>query len=79
MLVQLQQEHPDGTRDGFVAQAEFEEYSPDTQDKFRAWLADVRSRHPLPDGARWLVVNERSKYFFWAAPQSEAKAEKAIP
>ncbi len=31
------------------------------------WARDVQGRHPLPEGARWLMVNEESEHFVWAA------------
>ncbi len=34
--------------------------------EMRNWTRDVSGRYPLPEGARWLMVNEDSEYFVWA-------------
>jgi len=34
--------------------------------EMRKWTRGVQERHPLPDGARWLMCNEDSKHFVWA-------------
>ena len=71
-LVQLQHQYRDGTRD-FVAQNEFESLGANRD--FQSWVDDVRSRHPLPDGAQWLVVDEKSKCFFYQAAESDDETE----
>lgn len=43
----------------------------EAQDRFQKWQDDVRSRHELPEGSRWLVVNEKSRFFVWAAEKQE--------
>lgn len=37
------------------------------QTEMRKWTCDVHQRYPLPEGARWLMVNEDSEYFVWPA------------
>lgn len=32
----------------------------------RDWVRDVEERHPLPDDAKWLMINEESEHFVWA-------------
>ncbi len=34
--------------------------------EMRRWTKDVGERHPLPEGATWLMVNEESEHFVWA-------------
>ena len=34
--------------------------------EMRNWTHDVQERYPLPEGARWLMVNEESEHFVWA-------------
>ncbi len=64
MLYQVHQVHPDGTWE-FIAQGGFDEGT--MSKNFRAWIADVKSRHELPDGSRWWIVNEKSEKFVLAA------------
>lgn len=71
MRVQLQCRYPDGERD-FVAQTDIDDQSPDASRELQSWLDDVRSRHPLPNGAQWWVVNEASKYFFYQVAADSA-------
>ena len=35
-------------------------------EEIQKWTKDVQERHPLPDGAQWLMVNEESEHFVWA-------------
>lgn len=35
------------------------------------WIRDVQTRHPLPEGAKWIVCNEESKYFVWAVKSED--------
>ncbi len=39
---------------------------PANQEQMRAWIQEVQEESPLPDGAKWLMCNENSKYFVWA-------------
>lgn len=32
----------------------------------KAWCDEVVDEHPLPEGAKWMMCNEKSKYFLWA-------------
>ncbi len=34
--------------------------------EMRKWTRDVQERYPLPEGVRWLMVNEESEHFVWA-------------
>lgn len=38
-----------------------------SQKEMKKWWKGVAKRHPLPEGARWLCCNEKSKHFVWAA------------
>ncbi len=35
--------------------------------EMRAWVKSDQEQHPLPKGAKWLMVNEESEHFVWAA------------
>lgn len=39
--------------------------------EMREWQRDVSARHPLPEGAAWMVCNDKSKHFVWAVPHQE--------
>ncbi len=40
-------------------------------EEVRLWTKEVQSEFPLPDGAQWLMVNEKSEHFVWAVkPQT---------
>ncbi len=41
------------------------------QKEIRKWTKEVQDRHPLPEGARWLMVNEESEHFLWAVEPAE--------
>jgi len=36
-------------------------------DEMRKWTKEIKDEYPLPDGAQWLLVNEKSEHFVWAA------------
>jgi len=40
--------------------------------EMRAWEKEVAEDHPLPEGAQWMICNEKSKYFILAVEPSEA-------
>ncbi len=68
MLFQIQQQSVDDNKiHEFVAQREWT--TDDSQETMQAWIADVTSRHELLDRMQWLVCDENSPYFFWAANQ----------
>ena len=43
----------------FIAQSD----DVDSQLKSCAWIADVQSRHILPDSHVWMLCNEKSEHF----------------
>lgn len=70
MLLQLHHDDQQGNY-SFKAQSEFIEDETKTNDdlgKFiRDWIADVETRHPLPEGHIWMICNQDSEHFMWAA------------
>ena len=49
----------------FVAQIDVNNLKPYTN--YNEWVKDVQKRFPPKEGFCWLVCNEESKYFLWAA------------
>ncbi len=39
----------------------------------RNWLADTIDKYPLPEGAKWLLVNEKSPFFVMALTVEDQK------
>ncbi len=64
LLLQLHWQFDDRTE--MKAQSE-----PLGTDKMRAWVKAVGAEHPLPEGAKWLMVNEDSEHFVWAVEPRE--------
>jgi len=60
-LFQLHWQFKDGTTE-IWAQSKIK-----TIKEMKTWLKEVAERHPLPEGAQWLVCNTKSKHFVWAA------------
>lgn len=61
MLYQLHWQFKDGKTE-FIEQSEIR-----SQVEMRVWENDVVKRHPLPEGAQWLVCTEKSRHFLMAA------------
>jgi len=58
--------HHQSKKDGsieMIAQSDDIPEDEEAQQKFREWSLDVGARHPLPEGYRWLVCNEKSEHF----------------
>ena len=36
------------------------------------WIAETQTKYPLPDGACWLICNEKSEHFLLAVAEVEA-------
>lgn len=66
MLFQLHHIDPDGNHD-LVAQTELNDESP--RYALASWTADVCARHPLSEGMRRFVCNEKCPEFFWATAE----------
>jgi hypothetical protein len=68
MLIQLHQDHADGTSE-FIAQSDDFGDMPQAEfsKKLRAWIEGVQGRHSLPEGSSWHVHNEKSPKFMLAA------------
>lgn len=66
MVYQIHRQRIDNNRiTEMVAQGEPPEPFNDASsgDFFRDWLADVATRHELPDGWQWMICDEDSEYF----------------
>jgi hypothetical protein len=57
VLLQLHHQFKDGHSE-MVAQNEIR-----TNEEYDLWVQDVRTRHPLPEGAVWMVCTEQSEFF----------------
>lgn len=60
-LIQLHHQFKDGHTE-MMAQRDIQ-----NSREMRAFSDELMVAHPLPEGAQWLVCNEKSKYFVWAA------------
>jgi len=49
-----------------------------SESEMAAWEKDIATRHPLPKDAQWLVCNEESKHFVWAAKDDGFDATSMI-
>ena len=38
-----------------------------TEEEIRTWTKEVQAGNLLPDGAEWLICNDDSDFFVWAA------------
>lgn len=38
-----------------------------SQAEMKLWWNEVAEEHPLPEGAQWMVCNEKSRHFVWAS------------
>lgn len=63
MLYQLHWQFKDGTTE-MRAQKEI-----NTEAEMRSWQKGVAERHPLPEGAQWMVCNEKSEHFVMAVTE----------
>lgn len=61
-LLQLHWQFKDGHTE-MRAQNEFKFERWKTNKEFVEWLKEIQKTHPLPDGADWMVCNEKSEYF----------------
>jgi len=57
MLLQLHHQFPDGHTE-FCSQTDIE-----THQEIRKWEQETAEQFPLPEGAQWLVCNEKSRHF----------------
>ena len=64
-LMQLHHEFRSG-RTEFVAQTD-----PKSLDEVQTWLKDVQPRHPLPEGATWMICTEESEHFVMTEAEEE--------
>ena len=64
-LMQLHHHFTSG-RTEFIAQKDVESH-----DAIRTWLRDVQKRHPLREGATWMICNEESEHFVWMEAEEE--------
>lgn len=62
MLVQLHHQNKKTSHCEMAAQADIDGVS-----GFREFLEDVRGTNPLPDDCIWMLCNEKSPHFLWAA------------
>lgn len=69
MLYQLHHQFKDGHTD-MRAQKSFD-LSKSRDSDVRNWTKGVQERHPLPDGANWMICDEKSKHFVWAVDKEE--------
>jgi len=63
MLYQLHWQFKDGTTE-IMAQG-----SPSDPKEMQEWVRETTKEHPLPEGAKWLMCNEKSKHFVWTAEE----------
>lgn len=59
MLLQLHHQFKDHNE--FCSQKEI-----NSDEERRGWIKETQVNYPLPDGAQWLVCNEKSEYFLFA-------------
>ena len=64
MLYQLHHQFKDGHTE-MMAQCDTKEFS-SLDREYHLWVAGVMREHPCPEGAQWLVCNEKSEFFEWA-------------
>ena len=62
MLYQIHHQFKDGKTE-MCTQTEMDVYN---HDKMRALVNHTRKSHPLPEGAIYMVCNEKSPHFVWA-------------
>lgn len=63
LLYQIHHEDIASGESKMIAQRDFD----DCHEQFRQWFKDVESRHPLPEGKRWMVCNQGASKFVTAA------------
>jgi len=61
MLQQLHWQFKNGTTE-MRAQQEIS-----TDAEMKAFWKETKKRHPLPEGAQWLLCDESSEHFVWVA------------
>ena len=42
-----------------------------SQEEMKSWWGEVAKDHPLPEGAEWLICNEKSRHFVWAVHKAK--------
>lgn len=65
MLYQLHWQYKDGTTD-IRAQREI-----NSHDEMKEFVKELREEHPLPDGAIWMICNDKSEHFVWAKAEEQ--------
>ena len=75
MLVQLHFEYPDKTE--FVAQAEIPDDATQKEldEIVYPWVKCIKKRHLLPEGCTWLLCDQKSRLFVWAADRIDPNKE----
>ena len=65
MLHQIHHQWPDHTE--MVAQKDLSGDFSET----REWVKEIKASHPLPQGAQWMMCNEKSEFFVWARKEGK--------
>jgi hypothetical protein len=71
MLWQIHHQFQDGHTEMI---AQHEEMLPE---QMRDWQKEIALDWPLPEGAQWLLCNEKSEYFVWITTEEEMERTKA--
>lgn len=69
MILQLHHQLQDGSYEFRAQSAVFKDAMKPQAflDAMWSWVWDVKSRHPLPDGAQWVMCNQDAEMFMRAA------------